>query len=119
MGFQNRKMIRKCLKKVFCCAEEENQITPVVAIINVPENHNPTPGSSTDSAEILNIFTISVTIVMILLHFVLIRLSSPHDSVVVRDLMSLLTRTITHVMWIIVSPKLRQYTSNLLFASQD
>ena len=115
MGFQNRKKIRKCLKKVFCGAEVEN---PVVAIINVPENHNPTPGSSTDSAEILNIFTISVTIVMILLHFVLIRLSSPHDSVVVRDLMSLLTRTITHVMWIIVSPKLRQYTSNLIFASQ-
>ena len=117
MGIQNRKKIWSCIKKIFCSAEAENQVIPAVAIINDQENYIPAPvpapASSTDSTEILNIFTISVTIVMIILHYVIIRLSSPHDSVVVRDLMSLLTRTITHVTWIIVSPKLRQYVLNL------
>lgn len=95
------------------CPMSQNQVNPL-AIINVQENNfvaNAAPAS--EASEILNVATMTVSIMVYMINFAIISQLSVAGSILYRNMISLLMMAVTHTVWILISPKLRQFTEQI------
>ena len=113
MAIQNRKKIWKQLKDTFC-QSSNNQVVPEAAMPVIHEDNIVAVGTS----EILNIVTISVYVVNIAL-LSLTHSSDENTSVIIRDMLALFTMAITHILWIVISQKIREFTLELVTAIKN
>ena len=105
MVHQNRKRIWKKLKTNLCSSSANNQVAPADAPPVIHDDHSIAIGTS----EILTLVTISTYVI----NSVLLSLqfsSVEKTAVIVRNMLSLLIMAITHIIWITVSQKIRQFT---------
>ena len=112
MAIQNRKKIWKQLKDTFC-QSSNNQVVPEAAMPVIHEDNIVAVGT----AEILNIVTISVYVI----NFALMSLTqySNENTVIIRNVLTLLTIVITHILWIVISQKMRKFTVKLFTAMKN
>ena len=74
-----------------------------------PEENDVAMGTS----EILTCVTISINVINSILLSVSFS-SVDTNTVIIRDVLSLLSLAITHISWILISQKIRQFTSELI-----
>ena len=113
MVIQNREKIWKKLKDTFC-QSSSNQVAPEAAVPVIHEDNIVAVGT----AEILNIVTISVYVI----NFALMSLthsSDGYDTVLIRDMLALFTMALTHILWIVISQKMRKFTVELFTAMKN
>ena len=114
MAFKNRKKIWRTLKNSLC-PTTQNQVGPV-AVINVQENnffHNANV-VETEATEILSMVVINVSVCVFVVDLITLQAIDFRDTMFIRNLLDLVTMAITHISWILISEKLRQYTKSLL-----
>ena len=114
MAFKNRKKIWRTLKNSLC-PTTQNQVGPV-AVINVQENnffHNDNV-VETEATEILSMVVINVSVCVFIVDLITLQAIDFRDTMFIRNLLDLVTMAITHISWILISEKLRQYTKTIL-----
>ena len=91
-----------------------------MAVINVQQNNfvaNDTEATETETKEILGVLTITISISAHLINLILISIiesnTSFHTSVT-RNMLNLFIMAITHIAWVAISQKLRQFTMELI-----
>ena len=114
MAISNRKKIWKFLKKTLC-PTSNNEVIPI-AVINLQQNNfvaTDTEATETETKEILSVLTITLTITGHIINFVLISLIKSSTSTT-RTMLALSIMAITHISWVAISQKLRQFTMELI-----
>ena len=120
MAIQNRKKIWRKFKKTLCPAPTNNEVIPMdqLAVINVQENNfvaNEAEAHPTEAKEVLSVLTITLSITGRCINLVLLSLTGAGtDTVVLMGMLTLLIMAITHIAWVVISQKLRQFTMELI-----
>ena len=127
MIIKNRSTIWHYLKKKLCPASQ-NQVDPIpLAFINVnqvPAAQNITQDdvNAATTSELLSIITLTFSIVSHCIYYAMVSMADEltgKTNVIMRIFLQLATITITHILWITISPKLRKFTMEIFIKIKD